>query len=57
MLALGTPRAYAESQYQFGYSDGCAGNVAPRAHTSDYYRGYADGQAACSGVLGVAAFL
>jgi hypothetical protein len=39
----------AQSHYQIGYNDGCAGNVVPGPHTSDYKRGYADGQAACSG--------
>ena len=38
----------AQSHYQIGYNDGCAGNVVPGPHTSDYKRGYADGQAACS---------
>ena len=37
----------AQSHYQIGYNDGCAGNVVPGPHTSDYKRGYADGQAAC----------
>jgi len=37
-----------QSHYQIGYNDGCAGNVVPGHHTSDYKRGYADGQAACS---------
>jgi hypothetical protein len=36
------------SHYQTGYDDGCAGNVVPGPHTSDYNKGYADGQAACS---------
>ena len=49
VLALGTPHAYAQTHYQTGYNDGCAGNVVPGPHTSDYKRGYADGQAACSG--------
>jgi hypothetical protein len=49
VLALGIPEAYAQSHYQTGYNDGCAGNVVPGPHTSDYKRGYADGQAACSG--------
>ena len=49
VLASGTPHAYAQSHYQIGYNDGCAGNVVPGAHTLDYKRGYADGQAACSG--------
>jgi hypothetical protein len=48
VLALGTPTAYAQSHYQTGYNDGCAGNVVPGPHTSEYKRGYADGQAACS---------
>src|SRR5438093_5828813 len=48
VLAIGTPHAYAQSHYQKGYDDGCAGNVVPGPHTSDYKRGYADGQAACS---------
>jgi hypothetical protein len=39
----------AQSHYQIGYNDGCAGNVVPGPHTSDYKRGYADGQAACYG--------
>jgi hypothetical protein len=38
----------AQTHYQIGYNDGCAGNVVPGPHTSDYKRGYADGQAACS---------
>ena len=48
VLALRIPQAYAQSHYQKGYDDGCAGNVVPGPHTSDYKRGYADGQAACS---------
>jgi hypothetical protein len=59
ILALGTPHAYAigasgssgsgaQSHYQIGYNDGCAGNVVPGPHTPDYKSGYADGQAACS---------
>jgi uncharacterized membrane protein YgcG len=48
-IVLGTLPAYAQSHYQKGYDDGCAGNVVPGPHTSDYKRGYADGQAACSG--------
>ncbi|HET7391748.1 MAG TPA: hypothetical protein VFJ51_13075 [Nitrososphaeraceae archaeon] len=36
------------SHYQIGYNDGCAGNVVPGPHTSDYKRGYANGQFACS---------
>jgi hypothetical protein len=38
-----------QSHYQIGYDDGCAGNVVSGHHTSDYKRGYADGQSACSG--------
>src|SRR5918912_266496 len=49
VLALGTPTAYAQSHYQIGYDDGCAGRVVPGSRTPDYKRGYADGQAACSG--------
>ena len=48
-IVLGSPLAYAQSHYQIGYDDGCAGNVVPGPHTSDYKRGYSDGQAACSG--------
>jgi hypothetical protein len=40
--------AAAQSHYQTGYNDGCAGNVVSGPHTSDYNRGYAEGQAACS---------
>jgi hypothetical protein len=49
VLVLGSPHAYAQSRYQTGYNDGCAGNVVPGPHTSEYKRGYADAQAACSG--------
>jgi hypothetical protein len=49
VLALGTPNAYAQRHYQIGYDDGCAGRVVEGHHTSEYERGYADGQAACSG--------
>ena len=49
VLPLGTPHAYAQSHYQIGYDDGCAGRVVSGHHTSEYKRGYADGQAACSG--------
>jgi hypothetical protein len=52
VLALGTPHAYAQSHYQTGYDDGCAGRVVSGQHTSEYKRGYADGQAACSGSSG-----
>jgi hypothetical protein len=48
VLALGTPHAYAQSHYQIGYDDGCAGRVVEGHRTSEYERGYADGQAACS---------
>jgi hypothetical protein len=47
VLALGTPNAYAQSHYQIGYDDGCAGRVVAGHHTSEYERGYVDGQAAC----------
>ena len=47
-IVLVAPHAYAQSHYQKGYDDGCAGNVVPGPHSSDYKRGYADGQAACS---------
>jgi hypothetical protein len=47
-IVLGTPHVYAQTHYQTGYNDGCAGNVVPGPHTSEYKRGYADGQAACS---------
>jgi hypothetical protein len=47
VLTLGTLHAYAQSHYQIGYNDGCAGRVVEGHHTSDYKRGYADGQAAC----------
>ena len=43
----------ASVRYQKGYDDGCAGNVVPCPHTSEYERGYADGQAACSGVAAI----
>ena len=42
VLALGTPNAYAQSHYQIGYDDGCAGRVVEGHHTSEYERGYAD---------------
>jgi hypothetical protein len=40
VLALGTPAAYAQSHYQIGYDDGCAGRVVEGHHTPDYKRGY-----------------
>ena len=33
VLALGTPHVYAQSHYQIGYDDGCAGRVVLGAHT------------------------
>jgi hypothetical protein len=48
VLVSGTPHAYAQTHYQIGYDDGCAGRLVEGHHTSDYKRGYADGQAACS---------
>jgi hypothetical protein len=47
VLALGTPHAYAQSHYQIGYDDGCAGRVVSGHHTSEYLSGYADGSKAC----------
>jgi hypothetical protein len=47
--ASGSGGSGPQSHYQIGYNDGCAGNVVPGPHTSEYKRGYADGQAACSG--------
>jgi hypothetical protein len=35
-IVLVAPHAYAQSHYQIGYDDGCAGNVVPGPHTSDY---------------------
>lgn len=35
------------SHYNVGYGDGCGERVVPGKHTSDYLRGYADGQLAC----------
>jgi hypothetical protein len=48
MSTLALTPAYALSHYQIGYSDGCADNVIPGPHTTEYERGYADGQAVCS---------
>jgi hypothetical protein len=48
-LTLGISNAYAQTHYQIGYDDGCAGRVVEGHHTSEYKRGYADGQSACSG--------
>jgi hypothetical protein len=39
VLALGSPHAYAQSHYQIGYDDDCAGRVVEGPHTSDYKRG------------------
>jgi hypothetical protein len=51
-IVLVAPNAYAQSHYQVGYDDGCAGRVVEGHHTPDNKRGYADGQAACSGSSG-----
>ena len=40
-------RAQQDSHYHIGYNDGCDDRFVPGHHTTEYEKGYADGQAAC----------
>jgi hypothetical protein len=46
-VQMNSQAVYATSHYQIGYNDGCAGNVVPGKHTSEYLTGYSDGSRAC----------